>query len=100
LADGHILAMEKLKAGDPIICNLGTGRGFSVKEIIATAEKVAGKKAPVTFGPRRAGDAIALYANPAKAKKVLGWEAKYKDPEAIIKSAWNWFSKHPKGYAK
>jgi UDP-glucose 4-epimerase len=98
LADAHIRAMEKLKEGDPIYCNLGTGRGFSVKEIIATAEKVAAKKAPVTFGPRRAGDAVALWADPSRAKKLLGWEAKYKDPETIIRSAWNWFSKHPKGY--
>jgi UDP-glucose 4-epimerase len=99
LADAHILAMQKLKAGEPIYCNLGTGNGFSVKQIIATAEKVAGKKVPVVFGPRRAGDAIALYADPSRAKKLLGWEAKFKDPEAIIRSAWNWFSKHPKGYA-
>jgi UDP-glucose-4-epimerase GalE len=99
LADAHIRAMERLKDGEPIYCNLGTGRGFSVKEIIATAEKVTGKKAPVTFGPRRAGDAIALYADPSLAKKLLGWEAKFKDPETIIRSAWNWFSKHPRGYA-
>jgi UDP-glucose 4-epimerase len=98
LADAHIRAMEKLKDGQPIYCNLGTGRGFSVKEIIATAEKVAGKKAPVTFGPRRPGDAVALWADPSRAKNLLGWEAKFKDPEAIIRSAWNWFSKHPKGY--
>lgn len=100
LADAHILAMEKLKEGQPIFCNLGTGRGFSVKEIIATAEKVTGKKAPVTYGPRRAGDAIALYADPSRAKQLLGWEAKHKDPEGIIRSAWNWFEKHPKGYEK
>jgi len=98
LADAHIRAMERLQPGSPIVCNLGTGRGFSVKEIIATAEKVTGKKAPVTYGPRRSGDAIALYADPSKAKAVLGWEAKYKDPETIIRSAWNWFSKHPRGY--
>lgn len=99
LADAHILAMGKLAPGVSIQCNLGTGRGFSVKEIIQTAEKVTGKKVPVKYGPRRAGDAIALYANPAKAKAVLGWEAKYKDPEQIIASAWRWFQKHPKGYA-
>ncbi len=98
LADAHIRAMEKLRDGQPIYCNLGTGRGFSVKEIIATAEKVANKKAPVTFGPRRPGDAVALWADPSRAKKLLGWEAKHKDPETIIRSAWNWFSKHPKGY--
>jgi UDP-glucose-4-epimerase GalE len=98
LADAHILAMQKLTEGQPIFCNLGTGRGFSVKEIIAAAEKVTGKKAPVAYGPRRAGDAIALYADPSRAKELLGWEAKHKDPEAIIRSAWNWFSKHPEGY--
>jgi UDP-glucose 4-epimerase len=100
LADAHIAAMDKLAAGDPIFANLGTGHGFSVKEIIATAEKVTGKKIPVTYGPRRPGDAIALYANPSYAKQRLGWEARIKDPETIIRSAWNWFSKHPKGYGK
>ncbi|HTL30913.1 MAG TPA: UDP-glucose 4-epimerase GalE [Tepidisphaeraceae bacterium] len=98
LADAHISAMEKLKDGEPIFCNLGTGSGFSVREIIATAEKVTGKKVPVKYGPRRAGDAIALYADPSRAKKLLGWEAKHKDPETIIRSAWNWFEKHPRGY--
>jgi UDP-glucose 4-epimerase len=99
LADAHILAMEKLREGEPTYLNLGTGRGFSVREIIATTEKVTGKKIAVKEGPRRAGDAVALYADPSKAKSVLGWEAKHKEPEAIIRSAWNWFSKHPKGYA-
>jgi len=98
LADAHIAAMEKLKAGEPIFCNLGTGNGFSVREIIQAAEKATGKKVNVKYGPRRAGDAIALYADASKAKRVLGWEAKHKDPESIIRSAWNWFSKHPKGY--
>jgi UDP-glucose 4-epimerase len=98
LADAHIAAMDKLNTTPEIFCNLGTGTGFSVKEIIATAEKVTGKKAPVTYGPRRPGDAIALYADPSRAKSLLGWEAKYKDPETIIRSAWNWFEKHPRGY--
>lgn len=98
LADAHILAMRKLAPGKSIQCNLGTGRGFSVKEIIRTAEKVTGKTVPVKWGPRRSGDAIALYANPAKAKELLGWEAKHKDPETIIASAWKWFQAHPKGY--
>ncbi|HWB54454.1 MAG TPA: UDP-glucose 4-epimerase GalE, partial [Tepidisphaeraceae bacterium] len=89
LADAHILAMEKLTPGQQMFLNLGTGRGFSVKEIIATAEKVTGKKVPLVKGPRRPGDAIALYADPSKAKQTLGWEAKYKDPETIIQSAWN-----------
>lgn len=99
LADAHIAAMEKLQAGKPIFCNLGTGRGFSVKEIIQTAEAVTGKKAPVRYGPRRAGDAIALYADPSRARTLLGWEAKLKDPKVIIASAWNWFKDHPHGYS-
>jgi UDP-glucose 4-epimerase len=98
LADAHIAAMEKLQPGKSMFLNLGTGRGFSVKEIIAAAEKVTGKKAPVVYGHRRAGDAIALYADPTRAGQALGWEAKYKDPEAIIRTAWDWFSKHPHGY--
>jgi len=98
LADAHIAAMERLEAGKPILCNLGTGRGFSVKEIIQACERVSGKKAPVEYGARRPGDAIALYADPSRAKQVLGWEAKNKDPQEIIQSAWNWFSKHPGGY--
>ena len=98
LADAHILAMEKLQPGQAMFLNLGTGRGFSNREIIKTVERVTGKAVPIKESPRRAGDAIALYADPAKAKQTLGWEAKRKDPESIIRSAWNWFSKHPKGY--
>lgn len=100
LADAHILAMEKLKEGQPIYLNLGTGQGFSVLEIIRAAEKVAGRKAPVSYGARRPGDAVALFADPSRAKELLSWEAKYNDPETIIRSAWNWLSKHPRGYGK
>jgi UDP-glucose 4-epimerase len=99
LADAHIAAMSKLdQTTRSIFANLGTGAGFSVKEIIATVEKVSGKKVPHKIGPRRAGDAIALYADPSYAKKAFGWEAKHKDPETIIRSAWKWFENHPKGY--
>ena len=100
LADAHIVAMEKLADGRQMFLNLGTGRGFSVKEIIGTAERVTGRTVPVEYGPRRAGDAVALYADASRAKQELGWEAKYKEPEGIIRTAWNWFSKHPGGYAK
>src|SRR5215212_1848134 len=86
LADAHIFAMEKLRDGQKLFLNLGTGRGFSVKEIIKAAEAVTGKKVPVQMGPRRAGDAVALYADPRRAKQALGWEAKHKEPQDIIKS--------------
>jgi len=98
LADAHRLAMEKLVDGRQMFLNLGTGRGFSNREIIATAERVTGRKVPLVVGPRRAGDAVALYADPTRAKIELGWEAKHKEPEEIIRSAWNWLSKHPRGY--
>src|SRR5205807_9697249 len=81
VADAHIAAMEKQQDGQPIFCNLGTGTGFSVKEIIAACERVSGKKVDVKYGPRRAGDAIALYADPSRAKKLLGWEARHKRSE-------------------
>ncbi len=101
LADAHINAMEKLTPGGaPIYANLGTGSGFSVKQIIQTAEKVAGKSVPVEYGPRRPGDAIALWADPRHAKSAFGWQAKHTDPHEIITSAWNWFKDHPHGYGK
>lgn len=99
LAEAHILAMEKVAPGQAMFLNLGTGAGFSNRQIIQAVEKVTGKKVPVEEAPRRPGDAVALYADPTRARQVLGWEAKHKDPETIIRSAWNWFSKHPHGYA-
>lgn len=100
LAEAHVLAMEKLAPGTQIFCNLGTGRGFSVREILGAAERVTGKKVPVRYGERRAGDAIALYADPSLAKEVLGWEAKLRDPDEIIATAWRWILAHPKGYER
>jgi UDP-glucose 4-epimerase len=99
LADAHIRAMEQLRPGETIFANLGTGQGFSVKEIISVAERVTGRKVPVEYGPRRPGDAVALYASSDFAKRRLGWIPQYKDPETIVGSAWNWFKDHPNGYA-
>jgi UDP-glucose 4-epimerase len=100
LADAHVAAMTRLRPGEGLFCNLGTGRGFSVKEIIAAAEKVTGRRAPVRYGERRAGDAVALYADVSRAREVLGWEARHRDPEEIIASVWRWMQVHPKGYAR
>lgn len=98
LALAHALALAHLrKGGETTAVNLGTGRGFSVKEIISTAEQVTGKTIPVTYGPRRAGDPPELVANPAKAKEVLGWEAQHKDPREHIESAWKWLTGPRKG---
>lgn len=97
LANAHEAALIHLSnGGSPIICNLGTGVGVSVKEMLKAAEEVTGKPVPVVFGERRAGDPPYLYANPAHAKAVLGWEAQYKNVKDIIADAWAWKS-GPKG---
>jgi UDP-glucose 4-epimerase len=98
LAAAHVRAMDALDHQRAIRCNLGTGRGFSVKEIIGAAEQVTGKTVPVEYGDRRAGDAIALYADPSSAKRLLDWEAKFKEPAEIIRTAWAWHQSHPHGY--
>ncbi|MFN3404223.1 MAG: UDP-glucose 4-epimerase GalE [Cytophagaceae bacterium] len=91
LASAHILALQHLQQGkDPVICNLGTGRGYSVKEVIELSEKVTGLKVPVVYGERRPGDPPQLVADPTFAKETLGWEAQYKNLEDIIRTAWKW----------
>ncbi len=89
LALAHRLAVEKLDEYSGCL-NLGTGVGTSVKEIIDAAEKVSGKKCPVEYGPRRAGDPAKLYADNQKVKTILGWQPSYTNIEDIIKTAWNW----------
>jgi UDP-glucose 4-epimerase len=93
LAEAHYSALKYLlNGGESTACNLGTGKGASVKEVIAIAEKVTGLNIPVALEERRAGDPARLVANPNKAKEVLGWEAKSKNLESIISSSWNWMN--------
>jgi UDP-glucose 4-epimerase len=96
LADAHILAMTPGKRG---FYNLGNGDGYSVREVIATCEKVTGKKIPVLEKPRRPGDPPRLVASAEKAKTELGWKPKYPRLEQIVSTAWDWHRKHPKGYS-
>ena len=98
LAKAHALALDHLRdGGDTTAVNLGTGRGVSVKEIIAIAEAVTGRTIPVSYGPRRAGDPPELVADPSKASVVLGWEAELKEPRQHIESAWKWMTGERKG---
>lgn len=91
LADAHLRALQYLENGGASTqINLGTGNGFSVKEIIDAVERVTGQKVPVRFEERRAGDPPVLYANPQKSKEVLGWIPKHSDLETIIQTAWDW----------
>jgi UDP-glucose-4-epimerase GalE len=98
LAEAHLLALEKLTPGQPLRYNLGTGRGYSVREVIGVAEEVTGRRVPVQEGPRRPGDPPALVASAEKAARELGWRARYTDLRAIVETAWNWHRTHPKGY--
>lgn len=93
LADAHFKALEHLTdGGDSVRCNLGTGVGVSVKQIIEAAEEVTGKKVPIQYGPRREGDPPALLADPSLAKETLGWEARHKDVRDMVRTAWEWMS--------
>jgi UDP-glucose 4-epimerase len=98
LATAHLAALNYLldKKGSAI-CNLGTGKGYTVKEVIQAVETVSGKKVPVLLGDRRAGDPPSLLANAEEAKRILHWEAKYKDIQEIVQSAWKWHSSEWKG---
>lgn len=100
LGRAHLLALERIEPGKGIKVNLGTGRGFSVKEIIDTCRKITGHEIPAIIGERRAGDPPELVANAAMAKKVLGWEPQYPDPHQVIETAWKWHQSHPSGYEK
>ena len=95
LAQAHMLA---LTAPQSAKYNLGTGGGTSVREIIATCEKVTGKNIAVIEKPRRAGDPPRLIAGSEKVRAELGWKPQFQDVEKIIASAWAWHLKHPGGY--
>jgi UDP-glucose 4-epimerase len=98
LATAHLSAYTHLmNGGKSVACNLGTGKGYSVKEVIQIVEEVTGLKIPVIYGERRAGDPPQLVANPQLAKEVLGWEAKYKDLKATVATAWRWHNNPKKG---
>jgi UDP-glucose 4-epimerase len=99
LADAHIHALSYLRAsGKSDALNLGTGRGYSVLEVIETARLVTGRPIRVRVEGPRAGDPPRLIADPSRANSVLNWIPKMSDLNAIIQSAWDWRLKHPRGY--
>jgi UDP-glucose-4-epimerase GalE len=98
LAEAHLLALERLEPGKGLRYNVGTGTGYSVREVIRTAEEVTGKKIPVKEGPRRPGDPPALVASSEKLQRELGWRPRYAELRRIVETAWNWHKSHPKGY--
>ena len=97
LAKGHLCAVDKAMSGTGLnIYNLGTGKGYSVLDVIKAFEKASGKKVNYRFAPRRSGDVAVCYSDPTKAKKELGWEAQF-DIEQMCRDSWNWQVKNPKG---
>ena len=99
LSRAHIAAIPKLdQPGQQLFYNLGTGKPYSVRQVIETVEKVSSLKVPVKEGPRRPGDPPSLYANSDKAQKELDWKIQFPDLESIIATAWNWHRFHLEGF--
>jgi UDP-glucose 4-epimerase len=98
LAEAHARALDHLAGGgDSVAVNIGTGRGSSVKEVIAAAVSVVGHPIPVVEAGRRPGDPPAVWADARLASELLGWTAQ-RDLGAILESAWGWHQSHPRGY--
>jgi UDP-glucose 4-epimerase len=111
LARAHLLALEATSPNDPrtgtpgepaaaLVCNLGSGHGYSVREVLTAAERAVGRPIAHRVGPRRAGDPPVLVASADRAREVLGWTARQDSLEAMIDSAWAWQRRHPEGYAE
>ena len=91
LAEAHVLALQHLmNGGDNLAANLGTGQGYSVRQMIAAIERIGGRPVPLRIGPRRPGDPPALVADAAKAQRVLHWQPQCSDIDMIIRTAWRW----------
>ena len=100
LAKGHVKALKKIEDNSGLsIYNLGTGKGYSVLEMVEMFRKVTGREIPYRVTPRRPGDIDVCYASTEKAKAELGWEAK-RDLEQMCRDSWNWQEKNPDGYSK
>lgn len=98
LALGHLRALDKLSDGAGIItCNLGTGRGYSVLEVVAAFERASGRRIPLKIVPPRAGDAAVSFADPSRAARELGWRAE-RDLDQMVADSWRWQSRNPAGY--
>lgn len=98
LALGHIKAVEKVEESDGLfIYNLGTGKGYSVLDVVKAFEKASGVKIPYKIGPRRDGDIATCYSDPSKAYKELGWKAQ-RDIEEMCEDSWRWQKQNPSGY--
>ena len=98
LADGHVKALDRIdKFTEVMTINLGTGVGYSVKDVVKAFEKASGQEVPFCIAPRRSGDIAKCYADPTYAKEVLGWQA-IKGIDIMCEDSWRWQSNNPNGY--
>ena len=98
LAKGHVKALKKIEDNSGLsVYNLGTGKGYSVLDIVKNFEEANGVKIPYVIKPRRAGDIATCYSDASKAERELGWKAEY-DIKDMCADSWNWQSKNPNGY--
>lgn len=98
LADAHLRVLDHLKPGQLVDYNLGTGVGVSVRQVVEAARRVTGHPIPVVESARRPGDPAVLMGDAGKALRELGWQARVKDIEQVVRSAWAWHQSHPNGY--
>lgn len=98
LAQAHILALKALEEGQlSQVLNVGTGRGFSVREVVEAAQKVSGQRLHLKYESRREGDPPVLVADNSRLLK-MGWKAKFSELSTLLSTAWNWYKTHPRGY--
>jgi UDP-glucose-4-epimerase GalE len=98
LAEAHRLALERLAPGCGLQLNLGTGAGYSVKQVIDVCRRVTGHPIPAPVGPRRPGDPPSLVADVRRAQKLLGWLPRHSQLDNIVTTAWRWHREHPRGW--
>jgi len=99
LATAHLEALERLQPGKSIKVNLGTGRGYSVREVIEACRRITGHPIPAITAPRRPGDPPELVADSRLARQLLNWTPQYTTIESIVETAWRWHKSHPRGFA-
>ena len=98
LADAHCRVLDRIEPGKGLTYNVGTGRGYSVREVVEAARKVTGRPIEAVERPRRAGDPPELVASADALRRDLGWSPRYPEIEAIVATAWRWHLSHPNGY--
>jgi UDP-glucose 4-epimerase len=98
LGAAHLRALELIQPGHGLALNLGTGRGYTVREVIEACRRASGCAIRAEVGPRRPGDPAELVADSRLAARLLDWQPEYYDIESIVQTAWRWHSTHPHGY--